>query len=160
MTKLPDKRTVDSIRDRLSHRLNDHLCGMREGCDDSVTGFNEAWDVMRKLFDDFETVEYSGISWSGFNLFGDKASIAEATRILHAAGTVPALRERLRDEARRRDDSSIKLRNELIEALQDAIKEKDAEIERLDAEFERLRSAGAYAWASRAITRIFLGKPT
>lgn len=45
-------------RDRLfavlSDRLNDHLCGMREGCDDSVTGFNEAWDVMRKLFDDIE----------------------------------------------------------------------------------------------------------
>lgn len=57
MTKLPDKRTVDSIRDRLSHRLNDHLCGMREGCDDSVTGFNEAWDVMRKLFDDIEAGE-------------------------------------------------------------------------------------------------------
>lgn len=103
-------------------------------------------------------LEYSAVSWNGFNLFGDKDSIAEATRILHAAGTVPVLRERLRDEARRLD--SIELRNGLIEALQDKIKENDAEIERLDAEFERLRSAGAYAWATRAITRIFLGKPT
>lgn len=46
--------TGDTIRRRLSDRLNDHLCQMREGYDDSVSGFNEAWDVVRKLFDDMD----------------------------------------------------------------------------------------------------------
>jgi hypothetical protein len=38
------KSSVDS-------RLNDHLCEMKEGHDDSIVGFNEAWDVMRKFFE-------------------------------------------------------------------------------------------------------------
>jgi hypothetical protein len=41
-----------SLRDRLNGCLNDHLCGMKEGYDDSIVGFNEAWEVMRKTFDD------------------------------------------------------------------------------------------------------------
>lgn len=36
----------------LSDRLNSVLCEMKEGYDDSICGFNEAWDVMRKFFDD------------------------------------------------------------------------------------------------------------
>jgi hypothetical protein len=36
----------------LSDRLNSYLCEMKPGYDDSVTGFNEAWDVMGKFFDD------------------------------------------------------------------------------------------------------------
>jgi hypothetical protein len=30
--------------------LNDCLCDMKPNHDDSVTGFNEAWDLMRKFF--------------------------------------------------------------------------------------------------------------
>ena len=36
------KRRVDFL-------LNEHLCCMKEGYDDSITGFNEAWDVVRKI---------------------------------------------------------------------------------------------------------------
>lgn len=43
---------VEALKRRLSDQLNDHLCGMKEGYDDSIVGFNEAWDVMRKFFDD------------------------------------------------------------------------------------------------------------
>lgn len=46
-----------TVKRRLSDRLNDHLCEMKEGYDDSIVGFNEAWDVMRKLFDDMKAEE-------------------------------------------------------------------------------------------------------
>jgi len=36
----------------LDIRLNDHLCEMKEGYDDSIVGFNEAWDVVRAFFDE------------------------------------------------------------------------------------------------------------
>jgi len=41
----------ERIKDALDFRLNDYLCEMREGYDDSIVGFNEAWDVVRKCFD-------------------------------------------------------------------------------------------------------------
>jgi hypothetical protein len=44
-------RRLRQMRDRLSTALNGVLCEMKPGYDDSITGFNEAWDVMRKLFD-------------------------------------------------------------------------------------------------------------
>ena len=40
------------LRARLSGRLNDVLCEMKPDYDDSIVGFNEAWDVMRKFFED------------------------------------------------------------------------------------------------------------
>jgi hypothetical protein len=45
------ERAAD-LRNRLDSRLNDHLCEMKGGYDDSIVGFNKAWDVMRKCFDD------------------------------------------------------------------------------------------------------------
>lgn len=36
------------LKSGLSTRLNDWLCEMKEGYDDSIVGFNEAWDIMRK----------------------------------------------------------------------------------------------------------------
>lgn len=39
------------LRSRLDGNLNDYLCEMKPDYDDSITGFNEAWDVMRKTFD-------------------------------------------------------------------------------------------------------------
>ena len=41
-----------NLKVALSQRLNDCLVEIRPGHDDSVTGFNEAWDVMGKFFDD------------------------------------------------------------------------------------------------------------
>lgn len=43
---------VVSLRMRLTDRLNNRLLVMKPGCDDSVTGFNEAWAVVSKFFDD------------------------------------------------------------------------------------------------------------
>lgn len=40
------------MKERLDLRLNNVLCEMKEGYDDSIVGFNEAWDVMRKTFAD------------------------------------------------------------------------------------------------------------
>ena len=44
--------TPGQIKSRLDCRLNDRLCGMKEGHDDSIVGFNEAWDIMRGLFEE------------------------------------------------------------------------------------------------------------
>ena len=38
------------LRGRISTRLNNHLCEMQEGYDDSIVGFNEAWDIVRAAF--------------------------------------------------------------------------------------------------------------
>ncbi len=44
--------TINHLKQRLDYRMNDYLCEMKEGYDDSITGFNEAWDLMRELFKD------------------------------------------------------------------------------------------------------------
>ena len=36
----------------IDSRLNDQLIEMKPGWDDSITGFNEAWDIVRKAFDE------------------------------------------------------------------------------------------------------------
>lgn len=38
-----------NLRDRVGTRMNDLLCETKEGFDDSITGINEAWDVIRKM---------------------------------------------------------------------------------------------------------------
>jgi len=42
-------------------------------------------------------LEYSGMSWGGFNVFGDNKSIREVQRLQHLAGQVPQLRELIDD---------------------------------------------------------------
>ena len=42
-------------------------------------------------------LEYASLSWSGFNVFGDPASIAEVQRMQHLAGIVPELRQRINE---------------------------------------------------------------
>lgn len=41
---------LEQLKRRLDYRLNEYLCEMQPGYDDSITGFNEAWDIMRALF--------------------------------------------------------------------------------------------------------------
>lgn len=41
---------VARMKDRLDMILNNYLCEMKPDYDDSITGFNEAWDVMRREF--------------------------------------------------------------------------------------------------------------
>ena len=43
---------LSTLRRRLSDRLNNHLADMQPGYDDSITGFNEAWDIARRLLDE------------------------------------------------------------------------------------------------------------
>ena len=38
------------IKQRIDSRLNEYLCEMEPGYDDSITGFNEAWDIVRSVF--------------------------------------------------------------------------------------------------------------
>lgn len=38
------------MKERLDLRLNDCLCEMKEGYDDSIVGFNEAWGIMQQTF--------------------------------------------------------------------------------------------------------------
>lgn len=38
------------LKDRIDARLNNVLCEMKEGCDDSIVGFNAAWDIVRATF--------------------------------------------------------------------------------------------------------------
>ena len=42
---------LERLRGVISGRLEAHLVEMREGYDDSITGFNEAWDIVRKVFE-------------------------------------------------------------------------------------------------------------
>lgn len=44
--------SLKKLKDRLDARFDSHLCEMEEGYDDSITGFNEAWDIMRAAFEE------------------------------------------------------------------------------------------------------------
>lgn len=54
-------------------------------------------EMEEMVFGQQVAVPQSSMSWSGFNLLGNAESIAEARRLLHEAGTVPELRQRIRD---------------------------------------------------------------
>lgn len=41
---------LQRIKDRIDMRMNNHLCDMKPDYDDSITGFNEAWDIVRDTF--------------------------------------------------------------------------------------------------------------
>lgn len=41
-----------NLKVSISNRLNNILCEMKPGYDDSITGFNEAWDAVGKLLDE------------------------------------------------------------------------------------------------------------
>jgi hypothetical protein len=46
------RATLERIKVRIDTRLNDCLCEMKDGYDDSIVGFNEAWDIVRAVFQD------------------------------------------------------------------------------------------------------------
>lgn len=39
-----------ALKDRIDNRLNNRLVYMKEGWDDSIVGFNDAWDIVRTAF--------------------------------------------------------------------------------------------------------------
>ena len=43
------RTAIALINDGLATRLNNHLIEMKPDHDDSITGFNEAWDIARKF---------------------------------------------------------------------------------------------------------------
>lgn len=43
---------LQRLKDRIYARMDNYLCEMQPDYDDSITGFYEAWDVVRKLFDE------------------------------------------------------------------------------------------------------------
>lgn len=40
------------VKEKIDNRLNNCLVEMKPDHDDSITGFNEAWDIVRKAFDE------------------------------------------------------------------------------------------------------------
>lgn len=42
----------ERLKTRIDTRLNDCLCEMKPDYDDSIVGFNEAWDIVRAIFKD------------------------------------------------------------------------------------------------------------
>ena len=38
------------LKDRIDMRMSDYLCDMKPDYDDSITGFNEAWNIVRDAF--------------------------------------------------------------------------------------------------------------
>ncbi|MDE2097060.1 MAG: hypothetical protein KGL39_07425 [Patescibacteria group bacterium] len=45
----PDAR-LHRLKEKINLRLNNHLCAMEEGFDDSIVGLNEAWGIVRAVF--------------------------------------------------------------------------------------------------------------
>lgn len=41
---------VERLKHAVDFHLNENLCGMKSNCDDSITGFNEAWQVVDAVF--------------------------------------------------------------------------------------------------------------
>lgn len=37
------------VKTRMDLQMNNALCEMKPGYDDSITGFNEAWDIVLKI---------------------------------------------------------------------------------------------------------------
>jgi hypothetical protein len=45
------RTALTELKNSIDSRLNNHLCEMKEGYDDSIVGFNEAWDIVRKILE-------------------------------------------------------------------------------------------------------------
>lgn len=46
------KLTLMDVKYLIDTRLNNALCDMKQGEDDSIVGFNEAWDIVRRTFNE------------------------------------------------------------------------------------------------------------
>jgi hypothetical protein len=49
---LLERGDLARIKEHIDIRLNNALVGMKEGWDDSVVGFNAAWDIVRSVFNE------------------------------------------------------------------------------------------------------------
>ena len=44
------KLKIQAIEARINSQLNEHLAKMIPNFDDSITGFNEAWEIVSEIF--------------------------------------------------------------------------------------------------------------
>jgi hypothetical protein len=47
-----DAEQLKRVKARIDFRLNEILCEMKPNYDDSIVGFNQAWDIVRKVFEE------------------------------------------------------------------------------------------------------------
>ncbi len=87
-----------------------------------AVGWQAVWDAAKALDTDL-----SGMSWNGFNIAGDKASIDEVRRLMNLADRCASLDRVILGERKERQKCS------------DALRAKDAAMGVL---FERLNAAG------------------
>lgn len=50
--QLLERNGLERIKEQIDLRLNNALVEMEEGWDDSIVGFNAAWDIVRGIFDE------------------------------------------------------------------------------------------------------------
>jgi hypothetical protein len=55
------------------------------------------WETWQAALASRDHPPQSSISWSGFNVYGDKKSLQEVERCIHEAGTVPELKQQIKD---------------------------------------------------------------
>lgn len=48
----PELWSLERLKAIIDSRMNDYLCDMKLDHDDSIVGFNEAWDIVRAAFDE------------------------------------------------------------------------------------------------------------
>jgi hypothetical protein len=44
------REALEQVKNSIDSRMNDALCEMKPDYDDSITGFDEAWDISRRTF--------------------------------------------------------------------------------------------------------------
>ena len=75
---------IARLKNSIDTRLNDWLCEMKPDYDDSIVGFNEAWDIVRKAFKEFETrAALASTRWKG-RVMPTEAEIEAAARAIRA----------------------------------------------------------------------------
>jgi hypothetical protein len=45
-----NKTELERLKNRVDNIMNNVLCDMKPGWDDSIEGFNKAWDLVRDIF--------------------------------------------------------------------------------------------------------------
>ena len=55
--KALEEAAINNLKSRLDTRLNNWLCEMKPDHDDSIVGFNEAWDIVNKVFKDIRALK-------------------------------------------------------------------------------------------------------
>jgi hypothetical protein len=82
--------TLQRVKDRIDSLMNGHLCDMKPDYDDSVTGFNEAWEIARDTFAEALTGLYGQLPQSIRRAALDEAIAAVSAEDMHDETDDPA----------------------------------------------------------------------